>query len=99
MSRATSLRPATKAELKAAREDPRQIDLIDYLQSLPDKAVLDEVQRRQSLGRRFAEDLNDAISVEMEPGELLRQVKETLRGDFFGTFETDLRKLLKTDES
>jgi hypothetical protein len=97
MSRATGLRPATKAELKAAREDPRQTDLIDYLQSLPDKAVLAEVQRRQSLGRRFAEDLSDAIAVDLEPHELLRQVRDTLREDFLGTFEHDLRELLEDD--
>ena len=36
--------------------------------------------------------------LELEPHELLEEVEETLHRDIFGTFEGDLRKLLKSCE-
>ena len=92
------IRPATKAEIKACREDPRQLDLIAFMQSLPDQALLDEVERRYPLGRQFAQDFNEAFALELEPDEVLEVVREALRDDYVGRFEDDLRELLKRCE-
>ena len=92
------IRSATKAEIKACREDPRQFDLIEFLHSLPDQALLDEVERRYPLGHQFAQDLHEAFALELEPDQVLEVVREALRDDFVGRFEDDLRKLLKSCE-
>ena len=87
---------ATKEELKACRENPRQLDLIEFLHSLPDIILLDEVERRYPLGRQFAQDLHESVPIDLEPHELLEEVRETLRSDILGMFEDDLRELLKS---
>ena len=95
------IRSATKAELKACREDPRQFDLIEFLHSLPDQALLDEVERRYPLGHQFAQDLHEACPIELDPDEVFEVVKKTLLHDDIlgmGMFEDDLRKLLKSCE-